>query len=207
MPEPFNPLGYSSLSKSLADALMSAELVPLAGIGRFHGNGVYALFYTGAFTAYAPLAHQNRKDPGSFPIYIGKAAKASRKGAGEDFADGKTGTALYNRVAGDHRRSIEKAENLDVADFSCRLLVLDSIWIPLAETALIAGYSPVWNSILDGFGNHDPGVGRSLGKASRWDVLHPGRGRETPAPAPFTAEGLSDEVRRYLVETMETRPV
>ena len=40
---------------------------------------------------------------------------------------------------------------------------------------MIARFGPVWNSIVDGFGNHDPGAGRRAGMVSRWDVLHPGR--------------------------------
>jgi Eco29kI restriction endonuclease len=34
---------------------------------------------------------------------------------------------------------------------------------------------PLWNSALDGFGNHDPGNGRYNQAKSDWDVIHPGR--------------------------------
>jgi|SRR5690606_1259768 len=54
-------------------------------------------------------------------------------------------------------------------------IVLDDIWIPLGESLLIEMYSPIWNKIVDGFGNHDPGSGRYNQQRSRWDVLHPGR--------------------------------
>jgi hypothetical protein len=40
---------------------------------------------------------------------------------------------------------------------------------------MIAKFSPLWNSLLDGFGNHDPGRGRHQGLRPRWDVVHPGR--------------------------------
>ena len=30
------------------------------------------------------------------------------------------------------KRSIEEASNLDIADFHCRYLIVDDIWIPLA---------------------------------------------------------------------------
>lgn len=43
-PRLYNPLDYSSLSDSLARELMSADLVPLADIEKFYGDGVYALF-------------------------------------------------------------------------------------------------------------------------------------------------------------------
>jgi len=36
-------------------------------------------------------------------------------------------------------------------------------------------YNPLWNSHIDGFGNHDPGKGRYEQAKSEWDVLHPGR--------------------------------
>ncbi len=35
-------------------------------------------------------------------------------------------------------------------------------------------FSPLWNQILDGFGNH-PGAGRYNQQRSSWDGIHPGR--------------------------------
>lgn len=43
------------------------------------------------------------------------------------------------------------------------------------EAALIKLNRPLWNSCLDGFGNHDPGKGRYEQARSAWDVIHPGR--------------------------------
>lgn len=208
MPKSFNPLDYSVLSASLANELMTTDLVPLSQVEEFYGNGVYALFYTGDFKAYEPLAKQNRKCPGSFPIYVGKAAPSTRKGATFDpsaIDTEEVGKALYRRVANDHRKSVEAAENLNVEDFTCRLLVLNAIWVPLAEAALIARYSPAWNSIIDGFGNHDPGKGRGAGKISRWDVLHPGRGREKYAPSSHTLKSLEAEAYEYLSKIVRER--
>ena len=34
---------------------------------------------------------------------------------------------------------------------------------------------PLWNSCIDGFGNHDPGSGRYAQAVSEWDSLHQGR--------------------------------
>lgn len=65
----------------------------------------------------------------------------------------------------------------------CRWLVLDPVWIGLTEQVLIAMYRPIWNSVIDGFGSHDPGSGRRNQKRSPWDTLHKGR--------PW-AEGLRD---------------
>jgi len=46
--------------------------------------------------------------------------------------------------------------------------------VPL-EAELIRKYTPLWNSIVDGFGNHDPGSGRYGQAKSEWDIVHPGR--------------------------------
>ena len=52
------------------------------------------------------------------------------------------GLALYNRLS-EHFISISKAKNLNEKDFVCRYLVVDDIWIPLAESMLIEEYRPL----------------------------------------------------------------
>ncbi len=47
--------------------------------------------------------------------------------------------------------------------------------ISTVEAAMTRKYNPLWNSQIDGFGNHDPGKGRYEQAKSEWDVLHPGR--------------------------------
>jgi hypothetical protein len=47
--------------------------------------------------------------------------------------------------------------------------------ISTVETAMTRKYNPLWNSQIDGFGNHDPGKGRYEQAKSEWDALHPGR--------------------------------
>lgn len=47
--------------------------------------------------------------------------------------------------------------------------------ISLVEAGLTRRYRPLWNSIVDGFGNHDPGKGRYNQAISEWDALHTGR--------------------------------
>ena len=202
-PRSYNPLDYASLSESLARELMTSELMPLADIEKFYGDGVYALFYCGDFPAYAELSSINRNDPGTFPIYIGKAGPKTLTGSELDTSAVDTplaGSRLYDRVAGDHRKSIELAVNLDVADFYCRMLVLNAVWVPLTESALIARYVPVWNSIVSGFGNHAPGKGRAAGRISRWDILHPGRGRETDADTGAGYDDLCAQVEAAISE-------
>jgi Eco29kI restriction endonuclease len=47
--------------------------------------------------------------------------------------------------------------------------------IGTVEAALIRHYKPIWNTKIDGFGNHDPGAGRYNQAKSEWDIIHPGR--------------------------------
>ena len=47
--------------------------------------------------------------------------------------------------------------------------------ISTVEARLINLHKPLWNSCIDGFGNHDPGKGRYQQAKSDWDVIHPGR--------------------------------
>jgi len=107
------------------------------------------------------------------PIYVGKAVPAGARKGGFGL-DAAPGTVLYGRLA-QHADSIQQVKNLDLADFRCRYLTVDDIWIPLGESLLIQTFSPVWNHLIDGFGNHDPGKGRHEGQMPSWDVLHPGR--------------------------------
>ena len=108
------------------------------------------------------------------PIYVGKAvAKGARKGIIS--MTGKTESrALFDRL-GEHAESIVDGKDLELADFSCRYLTVDAIWIPLGESLMINMFKPIWNVKIDGFGNHDPGKNRKESKKSRWDVIHPGR--------------------------------
>jgi len=68
--------------------------------------------------------------------------------------------------------------HLQVSDFRCRFMILSGIEADLivpVEAELIRRYRPLWNTVVDGFGNHDPGKGRYNQARSEWDVLHPGR--------------------------------
>lgn len=131
----------------------------------FVGVGVYTLHYVGTFPAYVGL----REDE---PIYVGKADPPGRRQGRTSLTSGTT--VLYRRLS-HHAESIKSASNLDLADFRCRWLVLDPVWIGLTEQVLIAEYQPIWNVAVDGFGNNDPGRGRWNQRRSPWDTLHPGR--------------------------------
>lgn len=195
-PDQYNPLDKINLGKSVAEALLDRNCVPLGDLAQFDGAGIYAIYYKGSFPPYSLMAERNAERP-VWPIYIGKAIPSGgRKGAAV-FSE-ITGRHLWNRLR-DHADSVRAAANLEIGDFQCRYLCVDDIWIPLAETLLIAHFKPVWNLILEGFGNHDPGSGRYNGLRPVWDVLHSGRGwaakcQENPA----TVDGLSKHVKSFL---------
>lgn len=193
---PFNPLDKANLGISVAQALLSRVPVTLSKIESFQGAGVYALYYVGNFKPYAKLAAQNKGGRFSMPIYVGKAENKRRKG--KDSSSTKS-TVLYRRLL-EHGESIKQAKStLAINDFHCRYLVVDDIWVPLGETLLIAKFSPVWNTLVDGFGNHDPGAGRREGMRPRWDVLHPGRPWADKCRArQETAAQIMAEVEEYL---------
>lgn len=169
----YNPLDKENLGRSISSAMLSRPVVPLIELNPFLGAGVYALYYKGNFRLYKPISSQNEVEF-RVPIYAGKAVPdGARKG--NVVQDSLSGKYLFKRLS-EHRKSIEQVENLNVADFYCRYLVVDEIWIPLGESLLIQQTRPLWNNVIDGFGNHDPGKGRYRGKRPLWDTLHPGRG-------------------------------
>ena len=138
----------------------------------FIGAGVYALYYIGESPYYKRLYELNRL---SFvqPIYVGKAVPRGWRQARSHEASNE----LYSRLT-DHHNSINQVGNLKIEDFRCRFMILEDASVDLigtVEAALIRQYTPIWNSCIDGFGNHDPGSGRYDQAKSDWDILHPGR--------------------------------
>lgn len=193
---PYNPLEKSNLGRSVAEALLLSVVAPLAHVADLAGAGVYAIYYTGAFLAYAPVAEKNQNGAFEQPIYVGKAVpKGARKG-GLSF-DASRGRALRDRLR-QHAGSIGEAANLDLSEFHFRSLVVDDIWIPLGENMMIEQFKPIWNLVIDGFGNKDPGNRRATQYRSPWDVLHPGRRfSEKLAAGDMTQAMLTDRLRKY----------
>jgi hypothetical protein len=193
---PFNPLDKRHLGESVAQAMLRRLAVPMSGLTSFNGAGIYAIYYSGKFPAYKAIAERNQGGRFTAPIYVGKAVpKGARKGGDLEASPGKV---LFSRLT-QHARSIEEAANLDIADFHCRYLIVDDIWIPLGEALLIAKFDPLWNKLIDGFGNHDPGKGRHAGVRPRWDVLHPGRAwAERCQPRDETDKQIIREAMDYL---------
>lgn len=149
---------------------------PLPPPERFHGSGIYAIYYTGNAAPYAKYAHLNRLSY-DFPIYVGKAVPKGWRQSKNVQDEEQLTPELFSRMS-QHAKSIIKAEGLSIEDFACRFMIFagpSSDMIGSIEAAMIKWKKPLWNSHLDGFGNHDPGKGRYEQAKSDWDVVHPGR--------------------------------
>ena len=161
----YDPFTYETLMAGTVLKLEQQPLLPLADEINVEGPGIYCLVFDGDHQAYSSISGTEH------PIYGGKAVPpGSRTGA-----DGDVRVRVLRQRIREHQRSITQATNLDVADFRYRALPIVPTWITLAERFLITHYRPVWNTSLDGFGDHDPGRGRYNGERSWWDTLHPGR--------------------------------
>lgn len=169
----FNPLDRVELGRSVGRALLLSPCEALPP-DRFEGAGIYAIYYQGDFEPYRPVALAGCE----WPIYVGRAMPAGGR-TGLVGLGSSPGRKLYERLR-QHHNSIKAVKSLDERDFRCRYLVVDDIWIPLAERLLIGHYRPLWNGVVDGFGIHAPGgtpggtTGRAGQQKSAWDTLHPG---------------------------------
>lgn len=144
--------------------------------GRFTGSGVYALYYTGSHPIYRPYSELNRLSY-NYPIYVGKAVPRGWRQARMTLESAPLGAELFSRIR-EHSRNIMATSDLNVHDFACRFVIFEETgadMISTIEAALIKINRPLWNTVVDGFGNHTPGMGRFNQAKSDWDVLHPGR--------------------------------
>ncbi len=169
----YNPLDKKNLGVSVRDAMLAQPISPMPPNEPFVGAGIYAIYYSGTFPPYQRITAANANDAWEQPIYVGKAIPAGARRGGLGL-DAPAGNVLFRRLQ-EHADSIAQAPNLNLADFACRFLVVDDIWIPLGESLLIESFRPLWNRVVDGFGNHTPGEGRFNQRRSAWDVIHPGR--------------------------------
>jgi hypothetical protein len=165
----FDPTSPKVIGELVASTLLLQDRSPLSVIvtEAFYGAGVYALYYSGPFDAYSPIAGKDH------PIYVGKADPDELHALTAE----QQGTRLYSRLK-DHYRSVSFAQNLELKDFACRYLVVRSAWVETAESLLIGWFKPVWNNEMNvcyGFGKHGDSAKTRANERSPWDTLHPGR--------------------------------
>ena len=194
--KPFNPIEIPNIALSLALEVLDQPVDSLVPDEKAVGAGVYLLYYCGDHIAYRPMKARNPKASPRQPIYVGKAdRKGKRKGF--TFEPGY-GSEIRNRLR-NHLKSIEMTD-LDSSDLVCRHLSIEDAFIGLAESVLISVFDPLWNSILDGFGNNPTGGPRSTQAISRWDLFHPGR-RRGSGEAKTAREQLEKLVARYFAKS------
>jgi len=164
----------------LKDAVRFFHGTPVFGLPppeTFFGSGVYALYYIGREGIYKKFGETINRVGYAVPIYIGKAVPPGWRQSRATSDDTGKSKSLSSRLA-QHAKNIGEVKNLKTMDFACRFMIFEGeaqSMIPSVEAALISQHNPLWNSVVDGFGNHDPGKGRRAGRIPDWDALHPGR--------------------------------
>jgi Eco29kI restriction endonuclease len=208
----YNPLELKQLAESTKTEFDRQPMLKLDGIKPFQGAGVYALYYEGDFAEYKPISTANRKKRGSLAIYVGEAGRQGKR-KGIDL-EGTSGTsAIYERLSDHHTKSIKAAANLSIGDFWIRYLPIQSLFVPLCEALLIERHHPLWNQLVDGFGNKHMGVARidqlTGQQITPWDLLHPGReNRATKPNKRFpNVEILKVQIRKFLSGNQKGVPV
>ncbi|KEO60032.1 Eco29kI family restriction endonuclease [Thioclava indica] len=190
----FDPSEPRLIGHFVALALLSQERNPLESIAPFYGAGVYAIYYTGPADIYAPISGTET------PIYVGKA-------------DPPTGaktvveqeTKLFARLS-EHRKNIEKVQGINLRDFECRALAVQSGYQAAAENHLIRLFWPIWNNetkILFGIGKHGDAATTRANNKSPWDTMHPGRKWAAGNPEAKSA----DDIRTDVAEHFRTKPM
>jgi len=197
-PHILDPSDPDVIGKLIAETLLVQPRHRLFDLEKFYGSGVYAIYYTGSFSAYRLISRTER------PIYVGKADPAIPNA----ISPSQQGTRLWRRLQ-DHRKTISLATStLDVADFDCRFLVVKSAWQSTAETYLIDRFKPVWNSevgICYGFGKHGDAATTRSNTRSPWDTIHPGRkwAGVGNKPNPQSAAQIARKVISHLKATAD----
>lgn len=196
--EIFDPSDPMVVGRLIARTLLERPRIPLGSIDRFYGSGVYAIYYTGSFDAYTEVSGSQ------IPIYVGKVDPASSEATTPE----EQGDKLWNRLVKDHSKNLDKAQNLDLADFEARFLVVRSAWQNTAENYLINWFKPVWNNemgICYGFGKHGDKSSTRANTKSPWDTLHPGRAWAADAtPHPKSRDGIIADIKEHYATHIES---
>ena len=186
---------FVELVKDAVRFFNGTPVCALPPIEKFTGTGVYAIYYVGNHKLYQKYSELNRLAYG-YPIYVGKAVpKGWRQSRRTDHALKKS-NELYSRLK-EHSKNIVSGDGLDIADFACRFVLFEeeaSDMISTIEAALIKLNTPLWNSVVDGFGNHTPGAGRFKQAKSGWDQIHPGRAWAEKC------EGIPKDIKKILMD-------
>lgn len=172
----YKSTAFAELVKDAVRFFNGTPVHPLPPSEAFLGTGVYALYYIGKNPLYKRYAVLNRLSY-AYPIYVGKAVPKGWRQARVSDNTLNQSRELIGRLR-EHGRNIQHCSELSLGDFMCRFVIFEdegSDMISTIEAALIKLNKPLWNTTVDGFGNHDPGSGRYEQSKSEWDVIHEGR--------------------------------
>ena len=190
----FDPTNPEIVGGLMGRTMMEQKRRRLDSLSKFYGSGVYAIYYSGNFDAYAPIRG------GETPIYVGKADPPT--------PDCKTveeqGPKLVGRLS-DHAKSIRSASGtLRLEDFDFRFLVVQSGWQRSAEDYLLNEFHPIWTSgACDGFGKHGDAHTKRVHPRSPWDTLHPGRPwatREGNVNNPLSVAQIKEQIAAHFLK-------
>lgn len=185
----FDPSDPETAGRIVALTLAAQGKHSLANIPQFYGAGVYALYYNGNFTPYRAISNKEH------PIYVGKADPQSPQA--KDAV--QQGSAISKRLL-EHAKNISKATTLNLEDFQCRFLIVQSGFQASAETYLINFFKPIWNketNICFGIGKHGDSSKTRGNARSPWDTLHPGR-------AWANSSSLDQRPKEKIIEQIES---
>jgi len=191
----FDPTDPKIIGRFISLAMVAQPVHKLAAVHRFYGSGVYAIYYRGDFSLYTPISATET------PIYVGKAGPA--------ITNARTPMDQSDRLARrleDHHKSILKAvTTLNINDFDCRFLVVQSGYETAAEDYLIHLFKPIWNNetdVLYGLGKHGDDATTRQNKRSPWDTLHPGRAwADKSAADARTPAQIKSDLAKHFAET------
>lgn len=202
--DPVRPPAFSftlsdprTVGEVIGKVLADCPSLPLAAFDDFYGSGVYAIYYSGSFTAYSAIRST------SVPIYVG-SAQPKTLNADTPRVQGRS---LTTRLR-EHSKSVLMANNLNIHDFSMRYLVVQSGWEKAAEDYLIRHFQPVWNTqtkVCPGLGKHGD---KARTEQSRWDTLHPGRtwaGSQKSLKG-ATAERIAADIQNHFLRLITDDP-
>lgn len=167
---------FAEILKDAVRFFHGTPVFPIPPPEPFSGAGIYALYYIGKTGFYSKFGQSVNRTAYNVPIYVGKAVPPGWR-QNRILEEDCQARKLYERLK-QHTISIMSTSNLDAADFACRFMIFEGEsqnMIAAVEATLVAEKTPLWNSVIDGFGNHAPGGKREGGKIPSWDILHPGR--------------------------------
>ncbi|MEP2705222.1 MAG: Eco29kI family restriction endonuclease [Roseibium sp.] len=184
----FDPTEPRLIGHFVALALIAQDRRPLGEISKAYGSGVYAIYYKGPAEIYAPLSGTET------PIYVGKAEPPENAKTVLD-----QGTKLTDRLT-EHRKNIDKVAGIELSDFECRALAVQSGYESSAEKHLIRLFEPIWNNetkILFGLGKHGDSAATRKNNKSPWDTIHPGRPWAMGNPEAKSVTDIKSEVAAH----------